>query len=1483
MARYAYDVNTTTRLIDVHKQFNGGLKTIDTDDSLGAVFLREAENISISEFGFLEKRYGTYEVEKMFNGVQGKLQGFWEYFEEDGALNEIAIIDGRLYLRRPEDETFNEITTFRKEGNFNYDETLFGTATPIDNYLPFTFLQSIGFPNPETGESNLVITNNASRTNKLYLTDIEGFNTLNKLKLNTNNFSYIVFYDESDNYLGYYGSAQKETYTQYIPDPNGPANIEVEIDLSVSKLGKKPIAGESFIVPLDAAYIQIVLDNSTYEEEDDDGNLQTYYVWGQESLISISNFENIVLTDTIGGTVYNLVEAYYPFQNEKEVSAVLIKEYLYIFNGTYPLYYKGGSAFFIFPVYEPSATDVINAGHNYLETRDFEEVYGFKGDLYKLDESDNFLDPSLDFDIEPEDSFELPITPRVSFTQQEWYPKLPYSVYNQEKGKLNFELNYNYSKETNKPFNPLEAINDSDYTNTNYNLRLQSLSYAAAGAASDSEFLKINPEKIDTPQPFTNLNQALDYEFFDSFKVRDENGLFSTLVAEPDLNNYPSPTHEGYTTGTPPELALNPESTKRNFLGKEVKHPYGLSELLVSVNERDLAISIEDTIIRTADNNLAGETFGFRFKRDITSGNTISYEKLNFKHLFGFTSVGGIGGTILDDPYGSLKQVNIQYQDGFQSFSYLASSVIGEDAALDLYLQQHFAIIVKPIVEGYISEDKANWVLLHDSENCYVQKQIFYFVMPEIADRIDGRPVTGYAVDFKTVDYLYLRTPEKREKYLQNYTGKAHRALRCIGQGVGLVGLKDLWDYKATRSKLDYNLFSVVTPKYSENNFGKPFKATVTQLIPGTYDFKLSFALDEITVPIVPFDENPDFIGTWDSSVHYAENQIARVFVAIKYKYYKSLEDNNHNNLPTQHPDKWQLLEDIDMLDRTSLETDTQYISVYFRNIQIFGEKIQDYKNIKEKGKSPVLSCTRAIEHYGKILLYHSEELEEAVFVSFPENFNYFPQLFRLDFYTQTRDPVESITPYMNVLVVQTPYQTWGIKGSSPLINSPDPYSTFMISPSYGTIAPKSVTIVRNQLMFLSHLGVVSIQNLYAVDNQYNVKQWDTMIKNILPIDADAIGIQYDEQYWLNFPNYGITLRWYIDKKAWVLDKYGAWNNFKGVFKYQAVNGNLQFITRPSNFKEEENLGIYKIVVDYSLPTDLGESILTKFETSFLNQNYPFHPKNYKELKLDFTIQNEYYQSQNVIYSMEENEHIVNDVHKIDNVDLIKNHRYRLFYNFSQHSIDETVLDGGTFTQVNYPEQVSGGVLAAYYIPIKIGGFTFSLLGAQDLQIQSVKITDKDNNQLVLLPNEDFTIVEDAVNFNEYVDFLLPHYVDGVVDIIVDGEFSIYNDGAVLYDITYDQNLIIKNWVVSEDSTLNVENINSYEPSQIELPLDYDSTLGNWTFGSSDFGNKVTAVKTVKLAGKGYNAKLYLEDATKSKWTLESLGLTYKMKRARSR
>lgn len=104
MAKYAKDVNQRIKIIDVQKQFPGGLKTVDTDDALGQVYLREAENVSLSEFSFLEKRYGLgqeelFEFEQDFPNVE-KIQGYFEYTNENGVVDKILFADGKPYIKQ---------------------------------------------------------------------------------------------------------------------------------------------------------------------------------------------------------------------------------------------------------------------------------------------------------------------------------------------------------------------------------------------------------------------------------------------------------------------------------------------------------------------------------------------------------------------------------------------------------------------------------------------------------------------------------------------------------------------------------------------------------------------------------------------------------------------------------------------------------------------------------------------------------------------------------------------------------------------------------------------------------------------------------------------------------------------------------------------------------------------------------------------------------------------------------------------------------------------------------------------------------------------------------------------------------------------------------------------------------------------------------------------------------------------------------------
>jgi hypothetical protein len=526
-----------------------------------------------------------------------------------------------------------------------------------------------------------------------------------------------------------------------------------------------------------------------------------------------------------------------------------------------------------------------------------------------------------------------------------------------------------------------------------------------------------------------------------------------------------------------------------------------------------------------------------------------------------------------------------------------------------------------------------------------------------------------------------------------------------------------------------------------------------------------------------------------------------------------------------------------------------QVFSNYAYEQRVLVEDFDDLPGLEDVPVEPkaVWSCNRVIEHFGKLMVWGSQEMPNSVFYSFPDRPTYFPQNFYLNFGNDSEVPVEAVTPYMNVLVVQTADQTWGVRGNSGLITAPSPYTSFTINSTVGAIAWKSVRPVRNHLFFLSKQGVIALKSLYAADEQYNIEFMDRNIRNIVPQDTNAVGIQFDNQYWLNFPESGITLRWYIDKKAWVLDKYTAWFDFNGVHKWQIINGMLEFITYPSVFEDNEalpdNVAFYKIGIDYSLPTDLGKNVVSKIETSFLNQNYPFHPKNYKEAKLDFTVQNEYNLSKDALaiypWTSEDTEKAITvegtDV-TISSVSVDKNHRYRLTF-------DAYTPDGETPTPWDFTD------------------------GTIDIDGDSSSVTIEETGE-------------------GYVQFLLPNDIDGSVtitfsfpNITIDTE----NDEIDFRDVTYDNELSFAVQVVSENNILNQDLYQGYDDPKIGIDINFKDRLGDWTFGLTDFGKKVTAVDTIKLSGRGYNSKIYFEDTSKSKWTLESIGITFKMKRARSR
>lgn len=515
-----------------------------------------------------------------------------------------------------------------------------------------------------------------------------------------------------------------------------------------------------------------------------------------------------------------------------------------------------------------------------------------------------------------------------------------------------------------------------------------------------------------------------------------------------------------------------------------------------------------------------------------------------------------------------------------------------------------------------------------------------------------------------------------------------------------------------------------------------------------------------------------------------------------------------------------------------------------FTDVFITPEKLEDFSVEPISNlEGAVHSCNRIGEHFGRLMLWGNPNYPTKLFFSTAGAKEYFPYFYMLDFSNDLQEGINVVTKYQNVLIVQSNSYTWGLKGSVPLLLDPlegTQMEKFTVNPTIGCIAPNSVKNIRNQLFFLSKEGVFSLRTLYAEDLRYNVDPIDRNIYNIVPRDSDAICAYYDDQYWLHFPQSGETLRYYVEKKAWVKDTYSAWNLFGGVFKYINDSGVLRFITHLSQLEEEEDLQVFDIDVDYSLPTDLGKNITSRMTTSYLNQNYPFHPKNYKEAKFDFAIQNEYNAS-------------------LDEIPLIGEPIIEEFYYYVQ--FDVSLIERHFYSITFQPNEVK--TLPVNYI--------VSL--DDEVVLEGSFIADGDN----LLPIEFMSKKTGVVTIK--IEARKPSafgYSPGFTS-------NLSADSIVLYDSTYDHTVTFNTMVLSEEGTLNIDPIESYTSADVAIPIDLGTRTGNWTFGTSNFGNVIVAVKTVKLAGRGYNAKISIIEDSKSKWTLESLGITYKMKKARSK
>lgn len=512
----------------------------------------------------------------------------------------------------------------------------------------------------------------------------------------------------------------------------------------------------------------------------------------------------------------------------------------------------------------------------------------------------------------------------------------------------------------------------------------------------------------------------------------------------------------------------------------------------------------------------------------------------------------------------------------------------------------------------------------------------------------------------------------------------------------------------------------------------------------------------------------------------------------------------------------------------------------------VLPEKISNYPNEENPERTFSLhapwSCNKVLQYHGLLMAYGSTKMPETLFTSTPEDISlfYFPHLFTKKFLTDERDPLESVVPFSNILVAQTANRTWGIKGTSPLVwldedakvENPDAFRKFDINTGVGTIAYKTVRPIRNNLVFLSTQGVVSLVSLFATDDKYNIKLIDRNINNVIPQDPNAVAIQHDNQYWISFPETGEIYRYYIDNEAWMRDTFRNFDEFNGWMYMNSSDGKLRFVTYPMILNEDDDYEIYEGVVDKSLPTDFGENIVSRFVTADLDQGQPFHTKRYRELKFSFALQNQFLPPLEPI----ENISSLNGDELSFNFKPTKNHKYQIEFDFEVEGYSEEETEH-SISEISICRETCSGECEC------------------DLNYEF-----KDNTLFI---DNDLS--------------------ESKIEVTVTFDTSLESSDVIITDVTYDFN--IKGFVVadSDGNTINRIRFEEYETAPEQWSNSLGSRFGSFELGETPLGDVKRNIQTVRLSGTGYQIALAVQDESRAKWTLETVGIAYRMRKTRSR
>ena len=246
--------------------------------------------------------------------------------------------------------------------------------------------------------------------------------------------------------------------------------------------------------------------------------------------------------------------------------------------------------------------------------------------------------------------------------------------------------------------------------------------------------------------------------------------------------------------------------------------------------------------------------------------------------------------------------------------------------------------------------------------------------------------------------------------------------------------------------------------------------------------------------------------------------------------------------------------------------------------------------------------CNRILLHWNRLILYGDPEKPDVVYISHLNRGDYFPMPNSLQFVNGKQEGITKIVQYRDMLVVFTPTTIQALFGTNPM-----DYQRVILNTDIGAVAPESVRVLKNYIIFLAKEGVHVLKTVGQVNDKANVEKIDGAIGNriaeALSFSTDAAGVVYGDQYHLVFSGYGAGFRYYYELGIWVADQSSELN-FSTFYVYDS----FLYAQNRENGK----------VVRYDGGTYLDDGQMYPFivQSKFFDFGLPYHPKKLKEVQV---------------------------------------------------------------------------------------------------------------------------------------------------------------------------------------------------------------------------------------------------------------------------